>query len=143
MAAYRSASFQITKLAKSNIISYLKANETEQNKLDLIAELLDTTAGTAIVSAMLGISLPYAPKIGDDPRINKLADEFRIAAYSVAMDAVFSALMQYIAPEIIKAMKTLPPIENQRIAIETLPQIVEEDELIEDEIEQENLTVSL
>ncbi|CAB4196710.1 hypothetical protein UFOVP1290_230 [uncultured Caudovirales phage] len=143
MAAYRATSLQIAKLVKSNIISFMKEKGTDQNKLDLIAELLDTTGGTAVVSAMLGIGLPYAPMVGDDPRIGKLADEFRVAGYSVAMDVVFSALMQYVTPEIIKAMKTLPPIEAKRIVIDDLPQIVEDYELIEDEVEQENLTISL
>ncbi len=142
-AVYRSVSCQLTNLIKSNIISFMKENGTDKNKLDIVAELLNTTGGTAMVSAMLGIGLPYVPKIGEDPRVAVLAEEFRVAGYSVAMNAVFSALMQYIAPEIIKAMKTLPPVETKRIVIDDLPRTVDDNELIEDEIDEETLTVSL
>jgi hypothetical protein len=109
-AAYRSASTQMTSAVKSGIIMMMKDKGADGDKLKLIAELLDSEAGSATVSALLGNVLNYVPGIGEDPRVVRLAEEFRVAGYATGMNVIFGAFMQYVFPGIMEAMAKLPPV---------------------------------
>jgi len=109
-AAYRSASTQMTSAVKNGILLMMKDKGADGDKLKMTAELLDSEAGSAFVSMVLGHGLNYAPGIGEDPRVVRLAEEFRVAGYATGMNVVFGALMQYMLPGIMEAMSKLPPI---------------------------------
>ncbi len=108
-AAYRVAGKQITKGTKAALIMLL----SKQMKGDYTAaasELLDTQAGEALISMLLGYGLTYAPL--EDNRLQRLAEEFRVEGMAVAGNAIIGALIENLLPVITESMKVLPPLEE-------------------------------
>lgn len=109
-AAYRSCGTQMTSAVKQGILLAMKNGGAEEGVLSHVSKMLDTEGGTALVSALLGHGLPHAPVIGNDPRVSRLSEEFRVAGYAQGMNLLFAALMQYVMPGIMQALQSLPPV---------------------------------
>lgn len=106
-AAYRSCGTQMTSAVKQGLLLAMKNGGAEEGFLDQASKMLDTDAGTALVSAMLGNGLPYVPMIGNDPRVT------RLSGYAQGMNLMMAALMQYVLPGIMQALQSLPPVTSQ------------------------------
>lgn len=115
-AAYRSCGTQMTSAVKQGILTALKTYGAEEGVIAFFAKTLDTDAGTAGVSAMLGHALPHAPVVGVDPRIARLSEEFRVAGYAQGMNLLMAALMQFILPGVMTALQSLPPVSENEMA---------------------------
>ena len=110
-AGYRVAATQMTKGVKSAFLLAMKDKGMEGGKIEAISEMLDTEFGSALISGALGYGLAYLPGgIGEDPRIQKLSEEFRVGGIATAGNAVIGSVMEMIMPAITDAMKTLPPL---------------------------------
>ncbi len=104
-AAYRIAGKQITKGTKAAILKLIK---NENKDITMAEQLLDTEFGNALVSAVIGYSLTYAPKISEDERVQKLAAEFRINGIATAGNNIVDIVTDNIVPVIDLALTMLP-----------------------------------
>lgn len=135
-AAYRVATTQILKGVKSSAISLMESGGHENIKA--LSELLDTEIGTALLSAVIGHSLTAA-NIKDE-RIQKIAEEFRIAGYSIAGNFAFDTVLQSIAPIVKDALSGISK-EQVRVALPVIDTTKEEANENEERT-SENLTSS-
>lgn len=137
-AAYRVAGTQITNGMKAAILKLLESRGADGGKLQMISEMLDTEVGSAVVALMVGFGLNYAPVIGEDPRVQKLATEFRTHGMATAGNAVVEVAMGSFLPVIQDALKALPAITEEKETtksrvVENLPASSELDEEEEEE----------
>jgi hypothetical protein len=102
----------------------------DESKIKAIGEMLDTEMGHALISALLGYGLTYAPKIGEDPRVQRLAGEFRVNGMATAGNVLMEAVMSYVLPSIMSTLSSLPlpEVEQVRVAEKTVNTVVEVDE---------------
>jgi hypothetical protein len=112
-AAYRVAGTQMSKGVKQGILKLMQAKGLDDGKLAAVSELLETEIGTAIVAAILGVGLNYVPKLSEDPRVQKLGEEFRVQAMTTVGNEVIGAAIEHFLPAITSALSSLPPVENQ------------------------------
>lgn len=112
--AWRAGATALADSAQAGILLALKANtKMEDSKMEVVAELLKTEGGNALIRSILGYTLTYAPGIKDmDPRVAKLAEEFRVSGMQVGMEGIVSMLQQYLAPAVAHALGNLPPIQE-------------------------------
>ncbi len=89
--------------------------------------LLDSEVGESFIALILGYGLNYAPGIKDDPRVQKLSEEFRINGMAVAGNALVGAAMESFLPVLTGALAALPAEETSK------PRIVESTEEQEEE----------
>ncbi len=114
-AAYRVASNQIVKGTKAALITILN-KQGGGDYTQALTDIMETEAGNAIVSLLIGYSLTYAPKISEDARFQKLSEEFRVNGMATAGNAVIGVAMEELLPVITSAMELLPPEEKVRVA---------------------------
>jgi len=111
-AAWRGAATQLTNAVQGAILLMLKDKGADENKIAVMKEILDTEYGKILIRAILGYSLTYMPTIGEDPRVQRLAEEFRVSAMDRSMEEVVGAASQYLMPAVKTAIAALPPIEE-------------------------------
>jgi hypothetical protein len=140
-ALYRVGATQMSKAAKRTIVAVLKSKgalgskgkkQAKSSEL-AIQEILDSPLGDIFVSGMLGYGLTYVPGFGQDPRIQRLAKEFRVGAMTQAGNEIMGVAMESFLPEISGILDKLPEVKEvakTRVAAPT-------DEAIEAEVEHE------
>jgi hypothetical protein len=111
-AGYRIAAKQMTKGVRSALVLTIKAKGGNGERAEAIGSVLESEIGEAIVEAFLGVILPQIPGIKDDPRIIRLAKEFRTSGMTTAGNAVLGEMMEFFLPAIKDAMQYLPPAEE-------------------------------
>ena len=145
-AAYRVATVQMTSGVKAAIIKVMENKGQSSERIQALKEMLDTEAGSAAVSTLLGFALQYLPMVSNDPRALKLAEEFRVNGMAVAGNLVADMALEHVMPIIMSALANLPA-ENATTAVrvstekknrveDTLPP----EEAIEEKTEQKTLT---
>lgn len=107
-AAYRVAGTQITSGVKAALVKLISSKGGGSEQVEMLKMLLDTEMGDSIISLMLGYGLNYAPGLKDDPRVQKLSEEFRVNGMSVAGNAVIGAAMESFLPVLTNALAALP-----------------------------------
>lgn len=121
-AAYRVAGTQMTAAVKKGLLLCLaESGAMDNDKITVIAELLETQGGDAFTSYLLGQALGHMPVVGNDPRAIRLAEEFRIAGIATTGNLIMTAAMKYFLPAIQSAMASLPPLvsdaKNEMVSI--------------------------
>lgn len=111
-AGYRVAANQMTKGVKGALLLSMKDKGMDGGKIQAISEMLDTEMGEALISTLLGYGLTYIPGLGEDPRAQTLAEEFRINGIATAGNVIADSLFQHLLPAINSAMASLPPAEE-------------------------------
>jgi hypothetical protein len=77
-AAYRVAGTQITNGVKLGVVKLFESKGGKSEHMVMLKEVLDSEVGDSLIALLLGYGLNYAPVFKDDPRIQKLSEEFRI-----------------------------------------------------------------
>jgi hypothetical protein len=141
-AAYRTAGKQMTKGVKTGIVALMKDKGMDGGKIEAIREVLETEVGDALVATLLGYGLTYAPKLNEDPRAQKLAEEFRISGMATAGNLIVDTTLQYLVPVIGDAMSGLPSPEEEKVRIEEKTSSNEEYDVgsEEEEVEEKQAT---
>lgn len=111
-AGYRVASTQFTNAIKQGILLVFKDKGFDDSKLSVVKEILESEFGTALVATVLGYGLTYIPNLKDDPRIKRLAGEFRISGMATVGNEVMGIATSYFLPAVTQAMSMLPPVET-------------------------------
>jgi hypothetical protein len=148
-AAYRVASTQMTNGVRKGLVALLKDKGMDGDKLSVVTELLDSEAGASLIHLLFGFGLTYVPHYQNDPRVTRLAEEFRIAGMTTAGNAVIGTAMEYLLPALQDALKALPAVEetksNVRVSArdaQNLAEMTEEKELEEEESKPKQMSVS-
>jgi hypothetical protein len=116
-AAYRVASTQMTSAVKKSIITVMEKKGQSSDRITALKEMLDTKAGEALVSAMIGITLTYAPMISNDPRAQKLAEEFRVNGIATAGNMVADVMTEHLMPILMNALSSIPEMTGHNTAV--------------------------
>jgi hypothetical protein len=111
-AAWRSAGTQLTNGVQAGILLMLKDKGADESKIAFVKEMMATEFGAILIRASLGYGLTYMPMVSEDPRVQKLAEEFRVSAIDSGMEQVMGGVMQYLAPAVMQAVAALPPLET-------------------------------
>lgn len=106
-AAYQAAGKEVSKGVKAGLIAAAKAHGADDGALAGLTKLLDSEAGEAAISAMLGHGLPYAPMIGENEHVQILAEKMRVNGYAQGMSIMFGLMMTFIMPSISKSLEGL------------------------------------
>jgi len=106
-AGYRVAANTITKVVRGGLIAALE--NSDSGIADMGKEALGTEAGKAIVGYALGAGLTFAPGgIGSDPRVAKVASEFRVEAMVDGGQAFLQQVGESILPALTEVISGLP-----------------------------------
>lgn len=140
MAGYRVAATQMTKGAKAGLLLALADHKLESDKIEAISNLLESEAGTAIISLVLGMLLTYIPNLKNDPRVEKLAEEFRVNGVVVVGNQVIEKAGKYVMPAINSAISLLPDLTAEEKKKMRIKEVEENSSLsLVDKVVQDNL----
>ena len=112
-AAYRVAGTQITKGVKAGLVKLFETRGGKSDQIEMFKMLLDTEVGDSMIALILGYGLNYAPGIKDDPRVQKLSEEFRVQGMTVAGNMVMGMAMETFLPVLTNALSSLPEETSQ------------------------------
>lgn len=107
-AAYRVASKQINNGLRNAIVDMLKSRGANNSQVEGIAAFLDTEWGSAFIGMAAGYGLTYVPMIKDNPKAQRLAQEFRVAGMATVGNEVVSSLVDQFLPIFTGALSSLP-----------------------------------
>jgi hypothetical protein len=107
-AAYRSASRQIVNGISKVIVKIAEQKGMDSFTTAAVAKFFETELGSALIGAMLGVGIPYIPKINQDKRALKLAEEFQVESLATVTDTVLNELFTYVLPVMKEVLNTLP-----------------------------------
>lgn len=116
-AGYRIVANQSSKTIRRILSSVLSNHGVDKKQIKAVNSLLDTELGEAGISYALGLALTYAPKIKDDPRIKKLAAEFRIEGMASAGNIAVNELIQAIGPDLQNIFMSLPEVAKEELKV--------------------------
>jgi hypothetical protein len=125
-AGYRIASKQSTKAVKHAITNVMRNKGSKKSHVNAMADFLGSELGEAFISSGLGFALNFMPGMSD-PRIQRLAKEFRVEGMASAGNLVADAATQYLLPAITETLASIPEEKTQLQ--------VEEPEAEEEELE--------
>jgi hypothetical protein len=118
-AAFRVASAKIAEKVR-DLLSLAIMMQLGGNKYaDSVNAMLATPMGVALVQSTAGYALTYAPKkISDDPRVQRLAKEFRVAGMATAGGVVVDKVFDQLAPLLDQVLEMLPGEETGKVRVE-------------------------
>ena len=128
-AGYRVAATQSTTLIKNSIVSLMRSKGATNEHIQGLVSFLETEWGMALISGGLGIGLNYLPKYGDDPRVQRLAEEMRISGMAIVGNEIVGEAIQHVLPALTSILDKLPAVEDKQLAEKT--------HTIEDHIQEE------
>jgi hypothetical protein len=113
-AAYRSASRQMINGISKVIVKIAEQKGMDSFTTQAVGKFFDTELGEALIGAIIGVGIPYIPKINKDKRALKLAEEFQIESMATVTDTVLNEIFTYILPVVSEVLNTLPiRVENE------------------------------
>lgn len=116
--AYRAGAWQLSKLARTMLVSVMRELKFEKSTITAVTKALNTEIGTSMVGAGIGWFLTYAPHLKDDPRMMILAKEFRVQGMEKGLNTMADSLLEKFGPQLMQIVNKLPtpPAEKLRIA---------------------------
>ncbi len=135
-AAYRIAGHQISAAVKTMIVNLMKNQGKDNTTVEMIAEMLNTEYGEAVISTIVGMSLTYAPEnISGNQHVQNIAKEFRVGGMATAGDALVGDIIDSLLPVIYQTLSDLPQIAA--LKTEEKIEVKAEEHEIEEELAQE------
>lgn len=107
-AAYRVGARQINNGLRNAIVEMLKSKGASNEHVAGIAAFLDTEWGSALLGTIAGHGLNYVPGLKDDPRVKRLAEEFRISGMTTVGNEIVEAAFKQFLPVLTSALASLP-----------------------------------
>ena len=136
-AGYRIASTQLVNATRGAIVAVLRKQGADSGKLASAEAFFQSEFGVIFISMLLGMGLDRIPKYGDDPRVARIAEEFRIGGMAVAGNMFMDEITKTVLPALGDVFSALPAeaAEEQKIRLaEPKPPAVEEAEDEEEEL---------
>lgn len=106
-AAYRIGSKQLITLTKNIILQQVRLSLSEESKVKVMADLLETEVGTAITTTLIGIVVSRIPQLSNSPKINRILKEFRVSGMTTIANSTLEALVSGMLPVITLALNDL------------------------------------
>jgi hypothetical protein len=121
-ATYRVAGTQLTKGTKTALLAVMKKQGMDDGKLSGFSAFMETPFGDALISSILGVGIPYAPMIGDDPRAQRMAKELRTQGMTIIGNEIVGLAMSELFPLLQGAISSLPTGEEVKArVVESVP----------------------
>lgn len=118
-AAYRVASAKIAESVRNMLALAIMAQLGGNKYADTVTMILNTPMGVALVQSTAGYALTYAPdKFSGDPRIQRLAKEFRVAGMATAGGVVADKIFSQLEPLLEQALEMLPGTSAEKVRVE-------------------------
>jgi len=131
-AAYRVAGTQVIKATKSGLLQVLQRKGINNKYINTVSNFLDTEAGTAGLSTVVGLMLAYFPSFKNNKRAQGLAKEFKVSGLAAAGNLLASKAVQDLLPRFNNLVEMLPAHKKIRVA-DTLP--------VYEELEEEKVSI--
>lgn len=117
---YRAGARQVPKLAQAGLIAFLEARKVNKQWIKSIKEMMKTEAGREMIAFGMSWLVRSIPMLSEDPRAQKLAEEWSVGAIAFAEDTVVNEFMIYMGPAIQEIMKLpFPGGEQAKVRIPT------------------------
>lgn len=131
---YRVAAAQLNKVLRQSILAYLKKQGSKRSEIKTIAMLLDSEAGEALLSMIMGMALTYAPGISGNDKAATLAEEFRVSAFATAGNTIVDTVMGTLFPVIMGALSSINETQQEQaqLRVEAPKEEAPKAELIEE-----------
>ena len=97
-AAYRVATKQVGKGIRNGIVEVMKKKGANNAQIESFASFLSTELGSALFGMTAGYGLAYAPGIKNNPKVQRIAQEFRIGAMTTAGNEIVDTLFGHLSP---------------------------------------------
>ncbi len=131
-AGYRISATQLTKASRAAIVKALNQAGAKKTQIKAITELLDSEAGLASVSILLGWVLTYMPGMKENDKVQRLAKEFRVGGMTIGGNMFAEAVVNTVMPVLAQQLANLPEPPKVRVAeTPVAPLEVEEEEMDE------------
>ena len=147
-AIVRSGANKLTKTAKSAIV--MASSKLSSEQAELVQKMVSSEKGEAGLRLALGYLLTYLPlgSLGDNPKVQLIAEEFRISGQTIVQDEVIEKLSSIFIPMIQSVVESMPEIEvnvtkKQPKAKTRVAQIKEEKQQMEEQEESINNVVPM
>ena len=110
-AIVRSGANKLTKTAKSAIV--MASSKLSSEQAELVQKMVSSEKGEAGLRLALGYLLTYLPlgSLGDNPKVQLIAEEFRISGQTIVQDEVIEKLSSIFIPMIQSVVESMPEIE--------------------------------
>lgn len=127
-AAYRVAGKRISQGGSALITKMLKSGLGPEHGASVEA-IMQTPAGIALTQLAMGWGITMAGQnmggMAADPRLQKLASEFRIQGTAEGLDMVVGGVMEHLMPVLNDALKMLPGGDEKTVTNARIAEVVE------------------
>lgn len=106
-AGVRIASKKISGAVKGSLLTLMKKNKMKKAQLRAFSDFLETEMGTVLIDLVLGWGLTYAPMISNDPRVKKVAEEFRVKGSALAGNLLIDTVAEQALPVLMQHVSLL------------------------------------
>lgn len=106
-AAWRSAALSVTKSVRAPLIAAV-CKKLTPDQAQTFQAFMKTAEGRGLLSLILGAIPLFVPQLQVDSRMEKLAEELRIAGLQVASDKIFDVALAPIVAAFTSATQKLP-----------------------------------
>lgn len=107
-AAYRVGAKQLNAGIRNAIVDTMKKRGADNAHIEMFTGFLETEFGIAFLSVLAGYGLTYAPMIKDNPKAQRLAQEFRVAGITMAGNEIVSTMIEQVLPGLKTMLNSLP-----------------------------------
>ncbi|MCZ2222481.1 MAG: hypothetical protein LC122_02505 [Chitinophagales bacterium] len=130
-AAWQTAAETAAKVVQKTVVS-IANNKAGPDGGALVASIIDTPAGLALIQLIAGIAVTQIPGVSDDPRAAKLGTKLRQNGMAGGMGLVADEVLTNLIPSLTEVVNALPPAEESRVRVEA-PKVEEKQLTTDDE----------
>lgn len=137
-AAWQTAAETAAKVVQKTVVS-IANNKAGPDGGALVASIIDTPAGLALIQLIAGIAVTQIPGVSDDPRAAKLGTKLRQNGMAGGMGLVADEVLTNLIPSLTEVVNALPPAE-ERVRVEAPKvedkQLTNDDEALTESVEK-------
>lgn len=111
--AYRVTANQLVKTTKQCALLGIQAKGGNSETVKTMTELMNTEAGDVAISGLLMLLCMYTPQLNENPKVKRLAKEFRVSGVATGANAILDVARELLLPGLLDAIKKLPEIGEQ------------------------------
>jgi hypothetical protein len=108
-AAYRVGANQLLSLTKNILVQRMRHRLSEESKIEVFVEMLDTEVGKALMGMFVGTAISQLPQVKNHPRTERLLKELRVSGMATlgnsAIESLFSAALPALTEVLVNADK--------------------------------------
>lgn len=106
-AAYRVGANQLLSLTKNILVQRMRLHFSEESKVRILVEMLDTEVGKALMGMFIGAAISQMPQVQSHPKTERLLKELRVSGMATlgnsAVESLFTAALPTITQALVNA----------------------------------------